>query len=314
MSEYLPMLLLPLVASGVVLAEPQPGIGPFSTAVSIPISIRNEMDFALEGGRAYLESAQGADGLWDAGAAERSSLPAFAFLEPPQAGLEPSEALRKGVAAALSRLTQRTPFVQSGDALRTMAEDALVVAASLSVFEADAVLPEGADPAVLRAARTRLAAAVPPTEARTAAWLRRTVLALLPGRDGAGEMELRERSDGGQEPSVRDVALAGLEQTGRGGAGEAAVQAHLRWVRKHEPLFRGGGEASMPEDLYYLCAFLDSVSPAELAKAEIPATWRTMMAQRLVASARSAGEGLRWGSAGDEVRQTLFAVATLVAM
>lgn len=295
------------------LGDASPGIGPYATAVEIPISIRNELDVVLESGREYLGSRQGEDGLWDIGAAERSSLPAFAFLEPPQFGIEPTAALRKAVSSAMGRLARSAPFVQPREMLLAMAEDALVVAASLSVFPSASVLPADADVAVLHAVRTRLAAVDWGTESWTAAWLYRTVLDLVPGPGGAGETKAWRQGAADGVPAVRDVALSGLEQLRRGPQGEPAVRAHLRWIGVHTDLFREGAPASTPEDLYYLSAFLDSASPAQAAEAGIPASWRTMVAQRLIATARSAGTGVRW-EGGNDVRQTLFAVATLVTL
>lgn len=311
MSAFPSILLVLLAASGLALCNAPPGIGPYATAVEIPISIRNELDVVLENGRDYLESQQGTDGLWDIGGAERSSLPAFAFLEPPGLGMEPSAALRKGVAAALDRLAGSAPFVQPPDMLRAMAEDALVVAAAQSVFPPESVLPDDADVSVLRAVRTRLATADWATESWTTAWLYRTVLDLMPGTDRAGEGKSRGLGGNAEAPAIRDVALSGLEQLRRGPQGAAAVRAHLRWLAGHETLFPKGTTASVPEDLYYLSAFLDSVPPAQIAEAGIPASWRTMVAQHLIATARSAEAGMRW-EGGNDVRQTLFAVATLV--
>ena len=72
-----------------------------------------------------------------------------------------------------------------------------------------------------------------------------------------------------------------------------------------------------PEDLYFAAVFLDAAPPALVATAGIPSTWRSRIAQRLVATARSDGRsGSAWADSGDvpSLRQTLYAVATLAAL
>ncbi len=95
-----------------------------------------------------------------------------------------------------------------------------------------------------------------------------------------------------------------------------ALLAHLRWLRSHTDLFSDAPPATSPEDLYFLSAFLDALPPALPSRAGIPAEWRTRTAQRLIATARSSDGAACWpaDTDADTLRQTLFAVATLVGL
>ena len=310
-------LLLAVVCATLARCETPMASGLLSMESAIPLSIRNEVDVAIENGRVYLEGRQGPDGFWAlAEGAERSSLPAFAFLEPPVFGMEPSEPLRKALSGALKRLSERAPYVQSREALRAMAEDALVVAAALSVF-GEQVLPEGTDPAVLASVRTRLAGIDLRGEAPATAWLCRTVLDLLPGQsDDPSVWESLYRNIAVQgNPAVRDVAIAGYARLRRdhGADGPPALRAHLRWLRTHADVFTGASGNQTPEDLYYLAAFLNATPPVLALESGIPADWRTDIAQDLIASAKAKDGGSRWTDT-DPIRQTLFAVATLITL
>ena len=124
--------------------------------------------------------------------------------------------------------------------------------------------------------------------------------------------------------AIRGCAIAGYARLrhGVGADSPAAILAHLRWLRVHSgDLLSDASSAdtaeASPEDLYYAAVFLDAAPPALVATAGIPAAWRTRIAQRLIATSRSDGQsGAVWPASGDgdELRQTLYAVATLAAL
>ena len=324
LSPALLLLSLPLLPT---LASPDGDIaagvletGTMAVASDISLSIRNEMDVAMAGGRDYLASRQGDDGLWDDGDG-RTSLPAFAFLDAPEWGAEPTDAERRALAAALARLAAWVPHVQDGENRRRMAEDALVVAASCAMYGEKTALPLGTDSAILAAVRTRLTMGTPAKAngmvrgsaaslPSVTAWLGREAAMLLPGP----ELPPSPMQVDGIE-SIRDAAIAAmaiLEKENASAPETARIAATLRWMRAHTAVL-GGPDAirTSTEDLFFLSAFLSATSQAAAAEAGIPADWRTRIAQRLIATAKPVPNGLRWD--GDN-RQTLFAVAALAAL
>lgn len=307
------------------LAAPPSDSGPYAAAIALPISIQNEVDVAIENGRAYLAAHQSDDGLWGTGQTDASSLPAFAFLEPPCPGAVPAEPLRRAAQAAFLRLSATSPFVQHPDANQTMAEDALVVAAALSVFDASALLPDNIlanaeTSPLLPVVRRRLAAISPDSQPPATVWLCRTSLDLLGGSPSDSTLwaPLYTGLAHTASPRPRDVALAGYARIrhGQGSDSANALLAYLRWLRVHTDIFSDAASSSTPEDLYFLTAFLDALPPALPARAGIPANWRTRAAQHLIATARSSDGTTHWpaDTEPDILRQTLFAVATLVGL
>ena len=368
-----------------------------SASATLPISIRNEADVAVENGRRHLEAAQREDGFWTMD--DRATvLPAFAFLG--AGGDEPPAPLAAAARAALARLaeamrqpppsvrgdaadaTSHTPPSVRGDAPEGqggvfLAEDALILAATLSLHGPDALGAGPSPQGLLAAARTRLLRLDPATQPPASAWLARCALDLIPGRpeQPADWAPLFSSKRGARPPAAppacaaapfRGCAIAGYARIrhGVGADTPAAILAHLRWLRAHAgdllgdetppapsghppqgggqrkeeapPSVRGDaadapshtppsvrGEAAerqggvSPEDLYFAAVFLDAAPPALVATAGIPSSWRSRIAQRLVATARSDGRsGSVWTDSGaaPSLRQTLYAVATLAAL
>ena len=291
-------------------------------ASSLPVSILNELDVVIENGRNHLANAQLPSGLWSLGETE-STLPAFAFLGTADDSGAPPRVLRAAVEAAFRRLTATAFFATHSTDSSVLAEDALVVAAALSVHGTEA-FPSiaSADEGVLRAVRTRLLHADSARQASSTAWLGRCALELLPGRaessaDWAPLFRRTMESPAGL--SSRDVAIAGYARLrhGTGADSSGAVLAHLRWLRLHEPLLSDDSQPSgaTPEDLYYLALFLDNAPPALVASAGITPRWRVRLAQHLIATARSDGHsGAFWRGDADALRPSLYAVATLDAL
>ena len=302
----------------------------------LPISIRNELDVAVENGRLHLESAQLPSGLWPLGDAT-SSLPAFAFLGAAgDAAGSPPRVLRLAAEAAFARLAATAPFAASSANPSALAEDALVVSAALTLYGADAFPAiAAAGEGTLRAARDRLLRTDAARQPSATAWLGRSALELLPGRaerPADWAPLFRNAAHASAEPSLRDAAVAGYARLRHGADADApaAILAHLRWLRAREPLLTDANSTgpsstaiatglpvtSSPEDLYYLALFLDNTPPALVAEAGITPRWRVRLAQRLIASARSDGHsGAFWQDAsGDTLRPSLYAVATLAAL
>lgn len=280
--------------------------GYLSLSSSIPISIRNEVDVAVENGRQYLEAQQGEDGLWELDG-RRSSLPAFAFLEGALLGEEPFEPLQKAFQTAFKRLASRLSYVQKAETLAQMAEDSLIVSAALAVHGEKMVIPKGVDSSVLLGIQTRMRMISTEMDSPTTAWLARMALDLLPGKEESPrDWERLYRGLAQQaEPTPKEVAIAGYARVRRGlGAdSESALCALIRWLKKNPSID--------PEALYLQSIFLDSLSDGLVQQAGMPLSWRSEMAQRLVSSARSAPVGSCWGDPND-LRATVFAIATLV--
>ena len=297
---------------------------------SLPISIRNEVDVAVENGRLHLEAAQLPSGLWPLGDSA-TSLPAFAFLgSAGDATGSPPRVLRLAVEAAFARLAATAPFAASPTSTTTLAEDALVASAAVTLYGAESFPAiASAGDGTLRAVRDRLLRADAARQTSATAWLGRCALELLPGRaESPADWAplFRKTAGSAAEPTLRDAAIAGYARLrhGTGADTPAAILAHLRWLRAHEPLLAAGdapapshafGDPS-PEDLYYLALFLDSAPPALVSAAGIIPRWRARLAQRLIAAARSDGHsGAFWQDAsGDTLRPTLYAVAALAAL
>ena len=312
------------VPPGASAADASVALAPSS---SLPISIRNEVDVAVENGRLHLEAAQLPSGLWSCGDSA-TSLPAFAFLGAAgDAAGSPPRVLRLAAEAAFARLAAIAPFATSPADPSALAEDALVASAALTLygpesFPAIASAGEG----TLRAVRDRLLRADAARQTSAIAWLGRCALELLPGRaESPADWAplFRKTADPAAEPTLRDAAIAGYARLrhGTGADSPAAILAHLRWLRAREPLLADGDApdasgAPSPEDLYYLALFLDGAPPALVADAAITPRWRARLTQRLIASARSDGRsGAFWqDSSGDTLRPSLYAVAALAAL
>ena len=248
---------------------------------ALPISIRNEADVAVENGRRHLEMAQRPDGFWTMDGRD-TVLPAFAFL-----GISSREApapLSSAARAALSRLAAAQPRKGAaaqvgssaegaspymppslrGDAPEgqggvSLAEDALIVAATLSLYGPDSLAPpscaagsvSGASAqGLLSAARIRLLRLDSGTTAPATAWLAHCALDLIPGRpeqpaDWAPLFSRRLAAPSALLPScteapsrncaAKSCAIAGYARIrhGVGADTPAALLAHLRWLRAH---------------------------------------------------------------------------------
>lgn len=281
-----------------------------SPSHSLPISVQNEVDFAIENGRAFLRSLQSENGFWTFPQEAQSSLPAFAFLDPAVPSAHPEATLQRACHAALSRLLERAPFPQSKDALRSMAEDALVVMAAYSLYGDRLWDSLSVDFYALQALQTHLHPARRIHAPASTGWLCQSVLDLLPGKPADPVdweplfLPLRDR----ESPTVREVAIAGYARIRRGNGADspAAIRAYLRWLRAQSSF--------SAEDAYYLCAFLNAAPDSLLLETGFSASWRTELAQRLIASAKVANSGCMWGTSEDHLFQTLFAVATLAIL
>ena len=327
----------------------------------LPISIRNEADVAVENGRRHLEAVQQEDGFWTMDG-RTTVLPAFAFLGTD--GETPPAPLAAAARAAIARLARYKPPSTSGDVAFSLspkpssasrdvapllfdtppsvrgdvaerqggvslAEDTLILAATLSLYNPDALGASPSPRGLLAAARTRLLRLDSATQPPSSAWLARCALDLIPGRpeQPADWAPLFSR----RLSAIKDCAIAGYARIrhGVGAAPPAAILAHLRWLRAHSgdllsnlpPSARGDVAEQQgtvyPEDLYFSAVFLDASPPALVATAGIPADWRSRIAQRLVATARSDGRsGSVWTDSNNapSLRQTLYAVATLAAL
>ena len=235
------------------------------------------------------------------------------------------------------RFPKGTPPSLRGDAAErqggvSLAEDALILAATLSLHGPDAIGSGSSPRGLLTSARTRLLRLDPAAQTPSSAWLARCALDLIPGRheqpaDWAPLFSRRHCADssatfptcaaaplGGS--AIRDCAIAGYARIrhGAGADSPAAILAHLRWLHAHAGDLLGD---ATPEDLYFASVFLDAAPPALVTTAGIPADWRSRIAQRLIATARSDGHaGSVWSdpNASPSLRQTLYAVATLAAL
>ncbi len=295
-------------------------------AASLPVSIRNEADVAMENGRQFLETRQDSSGLWTLDDGRRTSLPAFAFLSASGIHAIPSPPLLAAARAALVRLSG-APFPDSPESGDTLREDALVVAATIALFGEEWIPPDA--PAwlgTLSAARMRLFHLRRPESLdgsdAPSDWLALCAMELLPGPPDAVPdwAPLFRRIAHVAFPRVRDVAIAGQARLRHGAGADKppAILAHLRWLVAHDPLLgEDFGATVSPEDLYFEALFFDAAPPALLETAGIPANWRVRFAQRLVSTARAMGSaGAAWPGATDEetLLRTVYAVSLLAAL
>ncbi len=275
-----------------------------AAAADIGVSIRNEVDAALEKSWEFLAAEQDADGLW-----QGSSLPAVAFLDPEVLAYDIPDEFMKAATGALDRLEKGLPYGWKGDAFARAVEDTVVATLGAGLT------PGASSPRtdrVLRAAERRLTLrpeAVPPL---------RDALCLTYWTGWAGdrgESIWASHVKDGAAGTALGVATAGYARLryGRGTDSAPALRAHLRWLRDH-----AFGDGQSPEALYMLAAFLDNVPPALLVEESVPADWRTVLVQSLIASQRAAPDGDGWAwrdeAGAPSVRQTAFAAAALIAL